>query len=420
MQRKLNVLLLLFSLIGGAAGFLAGELLLAQLDHWPSIISIGLYFALVALGIMLGALIAEMTAPRLNGASWRQRYVGLSWKLLPLAVVLLLGFGFAAELVYELNFGGTKTVKDVVMVIDDSGSMEQNDPDNRRHAAARDLVMQMDKDNRVAVISFSDQAAVVQPLTKVKKEADRNQVIAAIEGLQTTTGGTNLDGALQEALGTLGGDDASRGAMVILLSDGASQLDPQQDLESYISRGIAVNTVGLSLQEPSGAELLRQIAGATGGQYYDVDDAGRLAEVFREIYDRLGDRTLVTERTDAAQNSPYYAAVRVLSLLLIGAALGVGLGIVFDNRHLAKSFGIGGAVAGLLSGLTLEYGLSGHPLGDSLVRLAAVLLLAGIIALFTLIIPVGEGRLTRRGSRGAPQPSADSTRRPRGGSSRGF
>ncbi|WP_235775363.1 vWA domain-containing protein [Paenibacillus sinensis] len=422
MQRKVNLLLLLFSLIGGAVAWIVGEALLGSLlENWPSILAVGVYFAIVALGVGLGCLLAEIISPKLNGFSWKQRYLGLSWKLLPLTVAIVLGAGVLTEFIYELNFGGLRPVKDIVMVIDDSGSMGQNDPNNRRYAAASELVGRMDNDNRVAVLTFSDEASVAQPLTSLSGTEKREQVVKAIQGLQTTTGGTNLSGALTAALDVLSGGGSGRGAMVILLSDGVSQLDTATELQPYLDRGVAVNTVGLGLSSSDGSTLLKDIASVTGGQYYDVSDADRLADVFRQIYDRLGDRTLLTERTDAAQNSPYYAVVRILSLLLIGGALGLGLGILFDNRHLAKSFGLGGLVSGLLAGLTLEYGLGGGSVLDVMVRLLAVLLLAAVMALFTGVVPVGEGRLTRRGSRAA-QPARPTRDLPsRGGrGSKGF
>ncbi|KAA9004715.1 VWA domain-containing protein [Paenibacillus spiritus] len=422
MQRKINALLLLFSLAGGAAAFAAGELLLgAKLEEWPPILVVGLYFALVALGVGAGCLLAEMISPRLNGASWRQRYLGLSWKLLPLAVALLLGVGSLTEFIYELNFGGSKPVKDIVLVIDDSGSMSQSDPSNRRYEAARELIASMDGDNRVAVVSFSDEAAVAQPLIRLKGN-NRERVLAAIGGLSTTDGGTNLRGALAEAMNVItGASGKERGAMVILLSDGVSSLDLESDLAAYREREVAVNTIGLALTEASGTSLLRDMAASTGGAYYDVEDAERLGAVFREIYDRLGDRTLLTERTDDTADSPYYAAVRVLALLLAGTALGIGLGIIFDNRYLARSFGTGGAVSGLLAGLTLEFGLGSNGFLNGVIRLIAVLLLAGVMALFTAVIPIGEGRMVRRGRRDpVPQGPSSGYRRPGGRSSKGF
>ncbi|ASA25963.1 hypothetical protein B9T62_37780 [Paenibacillus donghaensis] len=424
MQRKINLLLLLFSLIGGVAAFLLGEWLLGRwLGELPSILIVGLYFALVALGIGLGCLLAEIVSPRLNGASWKQRYLGLSWKLLPLTLVMALAAGALMEFVYELNFGGVKPVKAVVMAIDDSGSMMENDPDNRRYVAAKDLVAQMDEDNQVAVLTFSDDTTLVQPLTKLSGSGNRAEVLAAIDQLETNTGGTNISAAAAEALKVIDGNGSAstQGAMVIMLSDGVSVFDTQRELQPYVERGIVVNTIGLGLGGQPGSNLLQDIARETGGQYYDVTDADRLGDVFQQIYDALGDRTLLTERTDETVDSPYYAAVHILALLLIGALLGVGLGIIFDNRHLARSFGVGGGVAGLIAGLILEYGLSGDSFQDALIRLSAILVLAAVIALFTGIIPVGEGRLSRRGRRDSAAAAAQ-TQVPgrRNRSSKGF
>ncbi|MBW4082350.1 VWA domain-containing protein [Paenibacillus sp. S150] len=425
MQRKINLLLLLFSLLGGAAAFVLGELLLDKRPYGlPSIVLVGIYFAIVALGVGLGSLLAEMISPRLNGLSWKQRYLGLSWKLLPLTLVLLFAVGTVTEFVYELNFGGVRPVKDVVMVIDDSGSMMQSDPGNSRYTAAEALVQRMDEDNQVAVVTFSHDASVVQPLIPLSSADNREKVSSVINSLQTTEGGTNISGALTEAINVINSDNKSgRGAMVIMLSDGFSQFDTSTELTEYADRGIAVNTIGLALDDPSGSALLQDIATATGGQYYDVTNAELLGGVFQQIYDRLGDRTLLTVRSDSTADSPYYAGVRILALLLVGTALGVGLGIVFDNRHLARSFGVGGAVSGLFAGLILEFGLDGHSIGDAMTRLLALLVLAAIIALFTFVIPVGEGRLSRKRGR-SPERSAQPSggfpapRRNRG--SRGF
>lgn len=403
MQRKINLLLLFFSVIGGGVAFVIGEAVLSRwLGDIPSILLIGIYFAIVALGVGLGCLLAEMVSPRLNGGSWKQRYLGLSWRLLPATLVLLFGVGVFTEFVYELNFGGAKPVKDVVMVIDDSGSMMQSDPSNSRYMAAQGLVARMDKDNQVAVLTFSDDARVVQPLTSLADPLNVEQISSAILNLQTTEGGTNISGALSESMNVINeANSAGRGAMVILLSDGFSEFDTSRELQEYVDRGITVNTIGLGLEDPSGSHLLQDIAGTTGGQYYDVTDANLLGDVFQQIYDRLGDRTLITERSDATADSPYYAAVRILALILIGAALGLGLGIMFDNRYLAKSFGLGGAVSGLAAGLVLEFGLSGHSFQDAMIRLLALLLLTAILALFTGIVPIGEGRVTGRGHKNA-------------------
>jgi Ca-activated chloride channel homolog len=418
-QRKINPLLLLCSLVGGGIGFAIGEFLLRQ---WgiglPVIVVTGIYFGILALCIGLACLIAELISPRLNGSSWRQRYTGTSWKLLiPSTLVALFLLGMLFEWVYQLNPGSAKPVKDIVLIIDNSGSMKETDPNQDRYTAAKNLINRMDEDNRVSVMVFDHATTLLQPFTRVKNQETKDEIIAEIDGLAATDGGTDISLALEDTMTHIQeSHDAGRSAMVIMLSDGFSETDHARVLADYKQQQIAVNTIGLSLVNPDGAQLLQTIAAETGGQYYDVQNAADLSFVFQKIYDDVGDRSLLTKRTGVMEDSVYYQIVRIAAMLLIGAAMGLALGTVFDNRHLALSFSIGGAVSGLLAGIVLEYGLSGEEIGDASVRLIACLILAGIIALFTLVIPVKESskiirNVQRPGRTGRGQRQNDSTSR---------
>ncbi|RXZ80491.1 VWA domain-containing protein [Paenibacillaceae bacterium] len=424
MKRTFNPLLLLLSLVGGAVGFIAGEIMLRELsDTLPRFVLIGLYFGVMALSIGLFSLIAELSSPRLNGNSWRQRYTGLSWKLLvPATLVLLFVAGGAMQLVYGLDLGSVKPVKDIVLVIDNSGSMLETDPNDERYTAAKQLVDKMDADKRAAVVVFNSKAQLVQPFVAVDSQARKDEINAVIDSLAAPDGGTDFAGALSETMREIDANtSADRGTMIILLSDGFSESGVNEQIEAYRNKRIAVNTVGLSVSDERGLALLRQMAKATGGSYSDVSDANQLPVVLQTIYKALDDRTLVTERIGVVEDSMLYAVLRVISLLLIGAALGVSLGLMFDNRFLALSFGSGGAVGGVLAGLILEAGLSGRPFPDSMSRLAAALVLAAVIALFTLVVPVREHHQVTRRSRDAGRPAAPGvTERARDTRSRGF
>ncbi|MGG3508437.1 vWA domain-containing protein [Paenibacillus lautus] len=419
MQRKINPLLLLFSLVGGGIGFTIGEFLLRQWGTGlPVIVVTGIYFGILALCIGLACLIAELISPRLNGSSWRQRYTGTSWKLLiPSTLVALFLLGMLFEWVYQLNPGSAKPVKDIVLVIDNSGSMKDTDPNQDRYTAAKNLINRMDEDNRVSVMLFDHATTLLQPFTRVKNQEVKDEIIAEIDSLETNDGGTDISLALEDTMAHIQeSHDARRSAMVIMLSDGFSETDHARVLADYKQQQIAVNTIGLSLVYKDGAQLLQTIAAETGGQYYDVQNAADLSFVFQKIYDDVGDRSLLTKRTGAMEDSVYYQIIRVVAMLLIGAATGLALGIVFDNRHLALSFSIGGAVSGVLAGVVLEYGLSGGEVRDAFVRLLACFILSGIIALFTLVIPVKENSKIirneqRPGRTGRGQRPNDSTSR---------
>ncbi|NGZ78033.1 VWA domain-containing protein [Saccharibacillus alkalitolerans] len=428
MQRKINLLLLLLAIAGGAVGFGIGEWLLNRYEgEMSSILLIGIYFGVLAFCIGLGCLIAEMVSPKLNGRSWRERYAGLSWKMLvPVTLAAFLALGSLFEFVYELDLGGVKRINDIVLVIDNSGSMtgdaehEGNDPENERFTAAKELIGRMDAEKRVAVFTFDEVPQLIQPLTSTATNGDKQQIYAKIDAIEPTTYGTKIDQALTATMDHIrdqGSPDS--GAMVILLSDGVTDVDMNAVLEEYRDRRVPINAIGLGNRDNpqlneqdrqeliKGFERLQSISDRTGGTYTDVKNADQISLAFQDIYRNLDDHTLLTERTGAPAGSTYLQILHIVLILLIGAALGAALGVMFDNRFLAKSFGIGGAVAGLAAGLILEFGLQGDTLSGSTTRLLADLALAAVIALFTLIVPVREPQRKERGRKGATtNPSA--------------
>ncbi|MGM1050200.1 MAG: vWA domain-containing protein [Bacillota bacterium] len=426
MQRKVNWLMVLFSLIGGAIGWGIGEWLLNSLrGEWPEFVVSGLYFGVISLCVGLACLIAEMISPRLNGPSWRQRYTGTSWLVLvPATLVMLFIAGLALEAAYQFEPGNVKSVKNIVLAIDNSGSMEQTDPNQDRYKAAKRMIEEMDSDKQVAVFVFNDSVDLLQPFVQLEDQDVKNQLFAKIDAIQPTQGGTDIGLSLSEAMKHIKDhQDTERGTMVVLLSDGFSEVDTNAMLADYKAQHIGVHTIGLSQVDAQGSGLLRQIAEETGGQYYDVSDANELSFVFEQIYSSIGERTLVTERSGPLKNSTYYMVLHIIAVALIGTMLGLALGLVFDNRYLAKSFAIGGATAGLLAGFLLEAGLSGSPFTDGLVRLGADLVLAGVITLFSFVVPIRENQRQRGGRRhrGAAESEVSSlSGRQSDRSSRGF
>ncbi|WP_020617133.1 vWA domain-containing protein [Paenibacillus daejeonensis] len=394
MQRKVNLLLLMLGLLGAGIGFVLGELLLGVYgDSMPRAVLIGLYFGVVALSIGICTMIAELMQPILSGSSWRARYTDLSWKLLvPATLVLMFLGGSLFQLLYGLHLGGERQVRDYVLVIDNSGSMLQTDPNNDRFTSARELVDRMRDDSRVAVVVFTDQAEVVQPFTRMDRQIEKDEVYAAIDSLQTVDGGTDFAAALDQTLQLIENrSNPDRGVMAILLSDGQSDADIQSQLDRFVEQEIVLHTIGLALDDASGVAALESISSVTGGSYHDVREADELSLIYQTLYDEsVEDRTLVTERDGPSADSTFYQWFRILAIVALGGLMGIGMGLFFDNRYLARSFGIGGAVGGLIGGWLLDNSLSGAGFTDGLTRLATLLIIAFFICLFPLLVPVRE------------------------------
>jgi Ca-activated chloride channel homolog len=238
---------------------------------------VGTYFA-------LGRSRGETTRQR-NRAPLRKRPTG--WvRVAP--IVLLLGAG-ACLVVAILQFRTNRTDQaTIVLVFDVSDSMEQQDVQPNRLAAAEAAALafteQLPKDFRVGLVTFAGSAREL-----VAPTDDREQVATALSGL-TTSRGTVIGDGLTTALDTL--DEQGGGpAAVLLLSDGrdtGSEVSPHQAAERAAERGINVFTV--TLGEASGganAVLLDEIAATTGAQSFTAGTAGELTQVYEELGSQL-------------------------------------------------------------------------------------------------------------------------------------
>jgi len=154
---------------------------------------------------------------------------------------------------------------------------------------------------RVAIAVFNERAWVVQPMT-----ADRVRLDAATSGLaQHIAEGTRLDLGLLAGAEALGDAAQGRWRAMVFLTDGLPNRVPTPDgggrqedtvlaaAERVRAAAIEVYSVGYGrvnapdIADRISPELLRAIAG-DGSKYYETDDAGELAVVFRRIAAEIG------------------------------------------------------------------------------------------------------------------------------------
>lgn len=149
----------------------------------------------------------------------------------------------------------------LTFVIDTSGSMEGEERLPVVKESLRTLVDQLRPTDAIAIVTYSDQAQVVQPMTDV---ADRAQIHSAIESL-AVAGSTNMEEGLslgyQVASEGFGADAINR---VILLSDGLANTgstEHEQILATARDKaadGITLLCVGVGMAY--GDNLMEQLA----------------------------------------------------------------------------------------------------------------------------------------------------------------
>ncbi|WP_231587104.1 VWA domain-containing protein, partial [Paenibacillus sp. E194] len=163
--------------------------------------------------------------------------------LVPATLLLLFIAGLTLEAAYQIEAGGVESVENIVLVIDNSGSMEQTDPNQDRYKAAKRMIEEMDRDKRVAVFVFNDSVILLQPFVQVKDQAVKDELFAKMDGLQPTQGRTDIGLSLSEAMKHIKDNPAdSGGTMAVLLSDGFSEMNTNEVLADYTAKHIAVHT----------------------------------------------------------------------------------------------------------------------------------------------------------------------------------
>jgi Ca-activated chloride channel family protein len=243
----------------------------------------------------------------------------------------------------------------VILAMDVSRSMSATDVSPTRldaaKAAAVAFVDKQPKGVNIGIVSFSNNASLVQAPTANRDEAlsaiDRLSVqsataigqgiLASLNAIAEQTGqppvDTNPDQLGQGAAtpSTIVPAGSSDTAAIILLSDGQNNVAPAplDIISEAIDRGIRVYTVGLgttggtvlgfrgrSVRVFLDEATLKQIAQDTGAHYYRAENAADL----RDIYSNLGTQ-LVFKRQETELTAWFTGAAVVLVLAAVTISL---------------------------------------------------------------------------------------------------
>ena len=181
---------------------------------------------------------------------------------------------------------GERRPTDLAIVLDGSGSM-QGDKIEYARAAVGELLAQLGPEDRFALVTYSDAATLTVPLSRVD-DGGREHWHETVSRI-FPNGGTNMSSGLDLGIDVV---ERARGdgrvPHVILISDGlANQGDPSlagltQRAQRAARGEYMLSTVGVGAD--FNESLMSALADAGTGNYYYLENAASLAEVFaREL-----------------------------------------------------------------------------------------------------------------------------------------
>jgi Ca-activated chloride channel family protein len=203
----------------------------------------------------------------------------------------------------------TKTTKgiDIVMAVDVSGSMLARDlKPNRMEALKRVAAKFVEErpNDRIGLVVYASEA-----YTKIPVTSDKPLVLEAIKSIKydnVLQDGTGIGMGLATAVNRLK-DSKAKSRIIILLTDGVNNsgfIEPETASDIARQYGIKVYTIGIGTNgmaefpyaiAPNGQflfrmmqveidqELMKSIAGKTGGKYFRATSNNRLGEIYDAI-----------------------------------------------------------------------------------------------------------------------------------------
>jgi len=384
-KKVFNFRLFIACLIGAVVAFFVGNAVLTFLrNDLDPILLVGIYFAIFMLCISVAALICEMIEPRMQGYDWPREDLLKSWGMMLVTVAIFFGLGCLFQFIYGLAPVRTslQQADDYIIVIDNSGSTYVSDPSEERFLATNEFLGNLTSEHRAAVIVFSDDPELLSPLTPVD-DRFRAQMASDLSPFESN-GGTDIQSALLLALDTL--DDTQRNAMVILLSDGESYVDRDLVISRFNDKNTVLNSVGYAYNGFFGTSLLVRLSSMTGGMYYSLNDINQLAGTLDSIlHQQSVERMLLDYRYGQDRDAALFMILRVLFIAILGAAVSLCFGLIFNNRFFFNQLLYSKIATGVLAGLVLEFGLYFFFPGF-LTKIAMTLLLGVVITFYKPLV----------------------------------
>ncbi len=186
---------------------------------------------------------------------------------------------------------------DVMIVVENSEEMKKDDPSRLFIVAAKMFVTLLGKNDRAGVISYTDKAEVVNELTNIGNDTNREALFRAVDNITWQAGKYNAVEAIKSAVNVLTKEmDRKTGKAIILLYDTKSNVEEAIEQSSIIESltvngiklfAIAVGGKGHEKPDKQSVKSDDEFYKATGGYRYQTRSATGIYMMFTSVFENL-------------------------------------------------------------------------------------------------------------------------------------
>jgi len=190
---------------------------------------------------------------------------------------------------------------DVMLVLDNSGSMRKNDPNRLLRQAVSDFATHLRGDHRIGIVLFDHRVEQVLGLTDVSDVSFNSSLSDSLSRVDFSGQWTDIPGGIERAIYTLtrqGRPDAL--LAVVFFTDGIIETgDRAKDLERgrWLRENLAaeaeqrgIRVFGVAFTEAADYQLIQSVSQSTGGGHHRVLKSSDIAEAFESIRNRILER----------------------------------------------------------------------------------------------------------------------------------
>ena len=201
---------------------------------------------------------------------------------------------------FQASFGELKKTKiqEIILIIDNSGSMKKNDHGFLVKQAGRNLIDKLNTNINLGIYLFDSEIKIIQPIISLSSEINRETCKKSLSNINYNGTFTDIPKVLEKAVYELKRfTDSNHSKCIILITDGFIDTGNELldiDNKKWLMESLApeankarIKIFGIAFTENADFQLIQGITSRTNGEYYRALNPTDINSVLLEIIEKI-------------------------------------------------------------------------------------------------------------------------------------